>query len=239
MIQELHNAFSHIKFYDHNHSYIDTRNNKQLISVTTWLKQFQPEFKSDFWSKRKAQERGISQEEVLKEWEMLRDYGTSRGSYIHLAAEHLSNGKYFQYETPAKIVAMGWEDKFLIESKPLFSQVETFIKEQNPVVIKNELILGNDNIAGQCDLLCYMNNKISLLDFKTDKSIEFSNKFQKLKPPFQSLDDCNMSKYTLQLSIYKRLLESKTSIRIEQMFIVHFNKDNDNYKMYPIKEYQW
>lgn len=239
MILELHKAFSHIKYYDEKHQYFDTRNGKQLISVTTWLKQFQQEFKSDYWSKKKATERGISQEEMLSEWTNLKNYGTSRGSYVHLLAEHLSNGKYFKYDIPPQIVEMGWEDKFNEEISILGKQVENFIATEKPIVIKNELILGNENIAGQCDLLCSMNDKVSLIDYKTDKSIDFTNKYQKLKHPFNTLDDCNMSKYQLQLSTYKRLLESNTSIRIEQMFIVHFNKDNDNYKMYPITEYQW
>lgn len=239
MLKELHQAFGHIKFYDSNHTYVDSRTGANLTSVTTWLKQFQTPFNSDFWAKKKAKERGITQEELLKEWQDLKTFGVNRGKALHLIIEHKSNCKYFDYEIPKEVIDIGWEDKFIQELKILDNQVEQFLNTEKFIPIKNELILGNTVIAGQCDLLAYQNDKVVLYDWKTDKEISLSNKYQKLKAPYNDLDDTNYAKYLLQLSTYKRLIETQTNIKVDEMYIVHFNVNNDNYKIYPIKEYQW
>ena len=51
-----------------------TYNGVKYTSVTQFLKNFHEEFDSGFWSKRKADERGIDQEIILKEWKDKNDY---------------------------------------------------------------------------------------------------------------------------------------------------------------------
>jgi len=239
MLAELRKAFGHVKYFDEPHIYIDTRTGHQLTSVTTWLKQFSQEFDTQYWSNYKANQRGITQEEILREWEMARVYGQLRGTRVHLLAEHLSNNKEFVYPIPVEIVQMDLVEKFNTEIGLLKPQIEAFIENENFTVIKNELILANHSIAGQCDLLAEKDGRIILYDFKTDLSIDFTTKYGTLKKPFQDLPATNFSKYTLQLSTYKRLLETATSIKVDEMYIVHFNVKNDSYKMYKINDYKW
>lgn len=239
MLKELKEAFGHVRYYDDPHIYIDTRNGKQLTSVTTWIKQFLPEFDTEYWSNYKARQRGISQQEILREWEVARVYGQLRGTRVHLIAEHLSNNKEFSYPTPPEIIEMNLVDKFNDEIKILKPQIEAFVKNENFTVIKNELILANHTIAGQCDLLAEKNGKIILYDFKTDLTIDLTTRYGYLAEPFSDLQNTNYSKYTLQLNLYKRLLETETSIRVDEMHIVHFNVNNDSYKMYKINDYKW
>lgn len=234
MILELHKAFSHIKYYDEKHQYFDTRNGKQLISVTTWLKQFQQEFQSDYWSKKKAKEKGISQEEMLTEWDDKRVYGATRGTYVHQAALDMSNNRYFKYRIPEEIVRLKKEEEFLVETNLLIAQLEEFFKAANIAVVKNELIVGNDEIAGQVDLLAMREDKYYIIDYKTDLQIEFSTRFGNLKKPFQDMPSTNFSKYTAQLNLYRELLESAVDIKIEKMIIVHLSPSNDTYKLYEI-----
>ena len=58
--------FNHIKYYDKPHKYyID---GEEMISATTFIGKFKEKFEEDYWSKRKAKERGITQKEILAEW---------------------------------------------------------------------------------------------------------------------------------------------------------------------------
>ena len=48
-----------------------------------------------------------------------------------------------------------------------------------------------------------------------------------MKPPFEHLLSCNTNEYSLQLSLYKYILEKHTSIRISEMLLFQIpNKDN-------------
>jgi hypothetical protein len=48
-----------------------------------------------------------------------------------------------------------------------------------------------------------------------------------MKPPFEHVLSCNTNEYSLQLSLYKYILEKHTSIKIDEMVLFQIpNKDN-------------
>ena len=55
-----------------------------------------------------------------------------------------------------------------------------------------------------------------------------------MKVPLHKLDDVNGQHYYLQLSIYKYLIEKYTNIKIDELFIVYFNVNAENYEVIPI-----
>ena len=62
-----------------------------------------------------------------------------------------------------------------------------------------------------------------------------SNKFQKGTPPIEHLDDCNFNQYSLQLNLYKHILEKHYGIKIEGMFLVVLHPNNSTYLKMDIK----
>ena len=86
MIELLRNqldCFEDIKFeFDpvaHRYTYED----KPFISVTRFIQQFHKPFEQDYWAKKKAEERGVEQEEILREWKKLNDYANEVGTDTH------------------------------------------------------------------------------------------------------------------------------------------------------------
>ena len=80
LIRELA-KFNNIKYYDKPHKYyID---DKQLTSVTTFIGAFKEKFDEEYWSKRKAKERGITQKEILAEWKNKALTSTEKGTAFH------------------------------------------------------------------------------------------------------------------------------------------------------------
>ena len=63
----------------------------QFESVTRFIQQFHKPFESDFWSKKKAEEAGVTQEEILSEWKKLNDYANDIGTATHQWIEDYYN----------------------------------------------------------------------------------------------------------------------------------------------------
>ena len=74
-----------------------------------------------------------------------------------------------------------------------------------------------------------------LVDYKTNSDIHKNEKYAKnMKVPLQHLKDFTLNHYYIQLSIYKYLVEKYTNLKIEEMFIVWFSENIDNYQIIEI-----
>lgn len=223
-----------ILFDEKKHTYYHTGLKKYLKSVTTRLKDIQNPFKEDYYSKYKAKEYGIAQEEVLRYWEYLRVVGTIKGSIVHNYLEKRWFGKIADYESmiPRIIFSLPTYEQliFLNNLRTCITYAENFITDalERFEPLEAEKIVYNDKYAGQIDLLVY--DKViqdrRIIDYKTDKAIEYFNKFDNLKEPFSHLSNCNYNKYCLQTSCYN-YLEGLTANPI----IIHINENSENYNV--------
>jgi len=70
-------------------------------------------------------------------------------------------------------------------------------------------------------------NQYDLIDWKTSKKIETSAFGGKVgtKPATNTIPDCNYSHYTLQLSLYRYILEEYYGLDINNQFIAHLKED--------------
>lgn len=78
-------------------------------------------------------------------------------------------------------------------------------------------------IAGQIDKLFVQGKNFWIRDYKTNKEIKYSGK-NKMKFPFDKLDDCNFSHYTLQLGLYALLLERK-GYKLKGLALEYYDKE--------------
>lgn len=76
--------------------------------------------------------------------------------------------------------------------------------------------------------------EFQIWDYKNTKEIQKSNPLSKCFYPFNNFDDCNFVHYSIQLSMYKSLLQRTCSINIGKLYIVHFGYQDtsDNYDIY-------
>jgi ATP-dependent exoDNAse (exonuclease V) beta subunit len=103
--------------------------------------------------------------------------------------------------------------------------------------------LKSASICGQADLVEVVNNKVHIIDYKTNKEIKkesyknWEGISDKMAPPVSNLDDCNFSHYSLQLSIYMYIvLKHNPKLRPGNIFIYHveFEKEGEDKYGYPI-----
>jgi ATP-dependent exoDNAse (exonuclease V) beta subunit len=74
-------------------------------------------------------------------------------------------------------------------------------------------------------------------DYKTNKEIKTGNNFgNKMKNPISHLEECELNTYSLQLNLYKHLIEKNTNIKIGKCYLVWINEAIDDYKVIETKD---
>lgn len=231
-------AFNKIDYHDLPHKYYIGE--KQMISVTTFIALFKEKFDTPTISEAYANKNGLIQRFVVDDWDWKRERGCSKGGLVHKYCEDYYNNKIFPYPAEDMTRMLGYDnikpayDKII----PLFHKFYNDSKE-NLVSIKTELIVGDEElgIAGCVDKLFY-NRKSGLLeiwDWKTNKRMRMKAEFSKnkYKYPIQHLDYCEINTYSLQLSLYKYIIERNTKFKLGKCYLVWLNENNDNYKVFP------
>lgn len=233
-IRKIANPFN-IVFTESNHSY-SSDINPNHISVTTLLKKYQNEFPKDALDKY-AEKNNLTEEYVKYCWDEQRRLGTEIGSWLHIQLENRLNNKI-----PDLNYLLTQEDsleKQLIKNQYLTNyeiQINKYLEEvKDWNYLGSEMIVGNKKYAGQIDTPF----STHLDDFKNDKVINFTNKWQKLKYPFDDLDDCNWNKYCLQINMYRALLPKSISDNFTRPDrIIKFDRSSQDYQVYEVPDLQ-
>lgn len=235
--------FNRYKFYEDEHKYTyveDDGSEKEIgISVTSLIDKYTNFFDEEKVAGLKSLKEGIPKEEILNKWHYDRDYSCIKGTFTHLYNEYLWKGKKYDYD---KELVINTFDKDVIE--PVWNKLKSISDsfynkfKDNLIPIGLELVIGikDFDIAGTIDFLAYSKklDAIIIIDYKTNKEIR-NNSFnnQKMLSPLDNVIDSNYYHYSLQLAIYKHILEHETNLKIyPKKWLVWMNENNDDFKLY-------
>ncbi len=231
-------TFNGYMFEEKTHTYY-WNGSKVRYSVTQFIDRFFEPFDSENISRKYAEKHGRTQEDVLAEWKKKADVSAIAGTAIHSHMENLKRGKRFEIDYgPAKEAGLFEEVKERVEI--LLPQAEAFhqdtVGKLFPVHL--EYTVGfEDIIAGNIDMLCWnaYANEFQIWDYKNLKEMSTRNFFnKKCKGIFSRYDDCSLVHYSIQLNMYKAILEMVLGIRIGGCYLVHFDyqKPGATFKVY-------
>ncbi len=214
-----------IEFNEKYHTYMVE--NQKLISVTQLISKFFPVFNTEKVSKSCAKKWDVSQDDLKAKWKKIADDANFLGNNVHNLAEALLNETDLPEITIPRNIKFSFQMmKILVKLLKRYDFLET-----EKIVFSTEM-----SIAGSIDVLFKKGNIILILDWKTGKKIETENKFNSYAfKPIATMPDNNFSKYSLQLNIYRHIMERENyfpGCKFVQS-IVHIT-END-YKMYPVK----
>ena len=104
-----------------------------------------------------------------------------------------------------------------------------------------ELVVGDEDygLGGMVDCLFYnkKSNMLEVWDYKTNKAINTKNNYgQRFKKPIEHLDVCEINTYSLQLSLYKHIIEKNTNLKIGNCYLIWISEKNKNYKVFKCKD---
>jgi hypothetical protein len=225
--------FSQIQFNEEEHRYF--LDGKELTSVTAKIKEFQTPFDRDRIAQRTAEKQGRTVAEILAEWEAKGEKGRKLGKIVHA---HIEETLSRNGNKQAGQLAL---DPFLSLNLKL-PEIEAFDnlwRQTVPTVSwcqeHVEWIIGDAElgIAGTVDtvLFSHQTKKYHIWDWKTGK-FDLNNKWQNLLEPFDYLDASKFNIYSLQVSLYRLIIERNTGLELGDSYLVHLSHPTMGYEVH-------
>jgi len=214
--------------------YIDNRI-QDFLSVTTLIKEFFPKFDSDIviqkmrasanW--KNSDYYGMTTEQIKKQWEQKKQVTSSLGVLLHNTIENHYNNVNFN--TPREVQAE-------------FKQFLAFDSNINWKPYRTEWSIFDEryHICGTIDMV-YKDDKTGrfhIVDWKRTASIQMNNPYQSGFYPAHDLDDCKFSYYSLQLNMYKFILERKYNYKVDTMSLVCLHPNNEKFALLEVPNLQ-
>lgn len=243
--EELFYKFNDVKYYDEPHKYYLT-DGRKLTSVTTLLHDYVEEFDGDYWGGIKANQYSITEKQVHYAWEFINEYATTLGSIAHDYAENLFLNKVFPYPKDRVVDLFGY-NAIQKDYKKTESHIDNFYNTVKNVLvpIKTELVVFDEEslVGGMVDLIFYnrKSKKIEIWDWKTNSANDaFNEKYiHQLKNELCLLTDKAIDIYSLQLSIYKYIIEKNTNLKLGDSYLVWISHKNENYEVKKCEDYTY
>ena len=78
---------TYLYFDEAPHKYTDSNGN-EYISVTTIIGNYAPKFDVKYWAHKKAKEQGVSEKEIIRQWDKIKNEACERGTDTHNGIEN-------------------------------------------------------------------------------------------------------------------------------------------------------
>ena len=216
-------------------SLLNIRNvGENYVSVTTWIKNLFEKFDSDKiinkmmnsknWSSSKYF--GMTKYQIKNQWFVNGRKAAEEGTKMHYNIEcfyndivKIDNSVEFQYFKQ-------YDDDRTIKYptlKPYRTEWMVYDEEMK--------------IAGSIDMVykCEKTGKLHIYDWKRCKEIKKTNPWQNsIHPQLEHIPDTNFWHYTLQLNIYKAVVERNYGMKVEALNLVCLHPENTNYIQYNV-----
>lgn len=216
-----HDRDSRIEFDEDSHTYY-VDGEKYDISVTGFVHDFFPKFDARKVIKKMAMSsnwekspyNGMGVDEIIEMWDKNKEQAAKLGSELHRDIEFYYNELDIDNETR--------EFEHFLEFVNDHKELEPFRTEW--------CIFDEDfKLAGTIDMIFKEGDDYVIYDWKRSKDIKEDNKFEQGLYPLTHLPHANYWHYSLQLNIYKKILEKKYDINISKLYLLWLHPKNDTY----------
>lgn len=221
-----HPRDARISFVDSSHTYYIDGSSEGYISSTTLVHTLFPRFDADLIIKKmmrsknwcKSPYRGMTPDNIKKSWDDNRDTAARMGTAMHENIEMYYNSR--PHETRSK------------EFRMFTEYVED---HENLVPFRTEWEIFDDvaKVAGSVDMLYEDPDEpgsIIIADWKRSKAIKSENRWQKGTDVLTGhLDDCNLVHYSMQLALYKNILQNRYDQKVSKTFLVILHPNQESY----------
>jgi hypothetical protein len=228
--QNKHERDERISFDEKTHTYFIDGSSDGIISVTTLIHNHFPKFNSDkilkLMKNKKEKYPNMTDEQIKKQWLENGKNASENGTKLHKMIENHYNK-----------IKNKKEDEIMKEFQHFLSFNKTIEKKFKPYRTEWSVFDGSLDLAGQIDMLYQkMDGTYALYDWKRVKEIKKENSFEKGLGYLSDLDHCNYIHYSIQLNIYKRILETRYDIKVSEMCLVILHPDNQTYILESVND---
>ena len=228
-IKNKHELDSRIKFQEKGHKYWIDDDDTDVVSATTYIKSFFNEFDTDkvvngilkkweYTNDPDYKYYKMEPDKIKKMWDKNRDESSGKGTDLHKDIEDFYNDSCPKNDS--------------IE----FQYFLNFYDDHNDryEIYRTEFLVFSEllKLTGSIDAL-FQNvddGTFSIFDWKRSKEIKMGSYMdKKCKSPFDNILDCNYYHYSLQLNLYRIILERFYNIPIKELFLVILHPNQSNY----------
>jgi len=235
-----HPRDAHISFDEPTHKYYVNGSCQGNISCTGFIHEFFGHFdakaiiakmkKGPKWATSKYY--GKTDEEIMKEWSDNGKQASEAGTAMHLAIEQFMHGAMNEID-PAVKETLEWRYfmKFWNECghdlEPYRSEWEVFTDAVEPVHGERKI-----KLCGSIDMVYRRKSdgKFVIYDWKRSKEIKSDNPFGSGLAPLEHLPDTNYWHYTMQLNVYKWILENYYGLEVADLYLVILHPEQPSYR---------
>lgn len=209
----------------------------QLTAVSNIISQFFVPFDSIGLSERVALRDGVSQCEILEDWDCKGKESREIGTFLHAQIKSFFSNKPMSMSTH-----FCYDGKFVQVSKDVsideeISYFRNFLRENPITPFRTEWHVFDMGlkIAGTIDLLCRNGNHFDIYDWKRSrKASPVETVWRNGINGLESVPDISFYHYALQQNLYKFILEKNYGITVENMYIVVLHPMFGNYQKFKI-----
>lgn len=208
-----------IIFDEEKHIY--TVDDQRYISVTQNIANFFPKFDLKKISLIYAINHNIDQNSVIEKWENEGKEAAEFGTNIHRYIEcKLLKREFRKLKTE--------KEKIYCENINIW--LEKFLKYFRVVDVEKIVFSPRYKLAGSIDAI-FQNmktGKYCVIDWKSNKKIEFKNKWQNCLNGLEMFEACSYIKFMIQINSYLRILKEEKYYNFQQkpeLKIIHITKE--------------
>jgi ATP-dependent exoDNAse (exonuclease V) beta subunit len=217
-----HERDSRLKFLPEPHIYL-IDNCPLTISVSTFVKLFFTPFEAELWASIKAPSLGMTETEVLEMWRQKGRKAAALGTELHAEIEGFLETKTITSKKPEFNHFLNLYNSKLFKLTPYRSEWSIFDEDFS--------------ISGTTDMVFKKpDGSFAIYDWKRSKEIKKENRYSRGLGPCSYLPDCNFMHYSLQVNIYKRILQSQYGIHISEMNFVQLHPNQPDYKLFSVPD---
>ncbi len=224
-----------IHFDEPTHIYTVNGTYAGYISVTKLLHSFFPEFNPDAVIEKMMKSPkwpqspyfGMTPAAIKAQWLASGREASGAGTDIHLGVEMVMNGAYDRVEPRVK-------------GSPEWRHFEAYWKQDSEIwePWRTEWEVWDEELklAGSIDMV-YRNKQdgtFAVYDWKRSKDIKMTNDFETGLGPVSILPNCNYSKYSLQLNVYRWMLQQHYGLEINKLCLVILHPSNPSFVCIPV-----
>lgn len=225
-----------IRFQPQSHVYYHPETpDRKWLSITGVVGMLHEKFDPHQGSVKSSQNKkskwyGMRPEVIQNIWEGEKNRSTDLGKWYHDKREQSL------YTGPGNVLV----------HKPLYEGDEKVARNQrleDGIYPEHIVYLDSAGLAGQTDKVIVKDGRLSVRDYKTNKEIRrqgfvnWEGVEKKMLKPLQHMSDCELSYYTLQLSLYAYIiLRYNPHLKLQELVIEHiqFEKEKDDEYGYPV-----
>ena len=184
---------------------------------------------------------GMSAQDLQKQWAVNGDDARMEGHRLHRAIELYYNPDTYVDNDDRETINY-------VQQRPEYQQFEQFwadfqssrsLEKDAAVPYRTEWIIYDRSarVAGTVDML-YQNasdNTYTLVDWKRIKKLDRTGRDKGIGI-LSKYPNCNLTKYTFQLNVYRYILENVYGLKIRNAFLVAMHPTRETYHVEPISK---